>query len=45
MNKQAGKGDKPRNCYSKTFKDNYDLIDWSKKDDSKNTSTIRRKHK
>ena len=26
---QAGKGDKPRNCFSKSFKDNYDEIDWS----------------
>jgi hypothetical protein len=24
----AGKGDKPRNCFSSDFKDNYDLIDW-----------------
>lgn len=28
-NKGAGKGDAPRNCFSKEFKDNYDLIDWS----------------
>lgn len=26
----AGKGDKPRNCFSKDFKDNYDLIVWRK---------------
>lgn len=24
----AGKGDKPRNCFTKKFKDNYDEIDW-----------------
>lgn len=24
----AGKGDKPRNCFSKQFKDNFDLIKW-----------------
>ena len=24
----AGKGDKPRNCYSKRFKDNYSQINW-----------------
>lgn len=24
----AGKGDKPRNCFSKQFKDNYDQIKW-----------------
>lgn len=23
-----GKGDKPRNCFSKQFQDNYDSIDW-----------------
>lgn len=28
-NKGAGKGDSPRNCFSKEYKDNYDLIDWS----------------
>jgi hypothetical protein len=27
---QAGKGSKPRNCFSKKFKDNYDEIDWGK---------------
>ena len=27
----AGKGDKPRNCFSKKFKDNYDDIDWGRK--------------
>lgn len=25
----AGKGDKPRNCFSKKFKDNYDEINWN----------------
>lgn len=29
-NTGAGKGDAPRNCFSKQFKDNYDAIDWSK---------------
>jgi len=28
-NQGAGKGDRPRNCFSKKFKDNYDEIDWS----------------
>lgn len=27
----AGKGDKPRSCFSKSFKNNYDLIKWEKK--------------
>jgi len=26
-----GKGDKPRNCFSKKYKENYDDIDWNKK--------------
>lgn len=25
-----GKGDTPRNCFSKKFKDNYELINWNK---------------
>ncbi len=25
----AGKGDKPRNCFSKQYKNNYDQINWS----------------
>lgn len=24
-----GKGSKPRNCFSKSFRDNFDEIDWS----------------
>ena len=24
----AGKGDAPRNCFSKKFRDNYDFIKW-----------------
>lgn len=27
-NSSAGKGDAPRNCFSKKFKENYDQIDW-----------------
>ena len=27
-NKGAGKGDKPRNCFSDRFKNNYDSIVW-----------------
>jgi hypothetical protein len=32
----AGKGDSPRNCFSKQFKDNYDLINWSKHKQNEN---------
>jgi hypothetical protein len=31
MPNDAGKGDKPRNCFSKDFKDNYDCIVWRNK--------------
>ena len=27
----AGKGDSPRNCFSKIFKKNYEKIDWKSK--------------
>ncbi len=27
-NNGAGKGDKPRNCFSQSFKNNYDSINW-----------------
>lgn len=26
----AGKGDNPRNCFSKNFKNNFDQINWNK---------------
>jgi hypothetical protein len=28
---QNGKGDKPRSCFSRQFKDNFDSIDWTPK--------------
>ena len=30
-----GKGDKPRNCFSKSYKKNYDSINWGKKKSKK----------
>lgn len=36
----AGKGDKPRNCFSKTYKSNFDQIKWGKK---KKTTTLKKK--
>lgn len=33
-----GKGDSPRNCFSKQFKNNYDDISW---DNSKSTDSLR----
>jgi hypothetical protein len=32
-NNMAGKGDSPRNCFSKKYRDNYDLINWNKKEE------------
>jgi hypothetical protein len=32
----AGKGDKPRNCFSKKYKENYENINWNKKSDCDN---------
>ena len=32
-NNGAGKGDKPRNCFSDRFKENYDSINWSEEKD------------
>ena len=30
----AGKGDKPRNCFSKKYKNNYDDINWKGSQDN-----------
>lgn len=38
QNNQAGKGDKPRNCFSKQFKENYENINWGK--NKKDNGTI-----
>lgn len=35
----AGKGSKPRNCFSKDFKNNYDSINWKKEDKKCPTNT------
>jgi hypothetical protein len=37
---QNGKGDKPRNIFSKNFRDNYDEIFWGKRD--KKSESFRR---
>jgi hypothetical protein len=34
-NNQAGKGDAPRNCFSSKYRENYDLINWNKKENEK----------
>jgi hypothetical protein len=31
----AGKGDKPRSCFSSRFRDNFDEIKWTSKDKKK----------
>jgi hypothetical protein len=28
----AGKGDKPRSCFSQEYRDNYDSINWNRKE-------------
>ena len=28
----AGKGDRPRNCFSQKYRDNYDSINWDRKE-------------
>lgn len=32
-----GKGDDPRNCFSESFKKNFDKIDWRKKPEQKHS--------
>ncbi len=32
----AGKGDKPRNCFTDKFRSNYNLIIWNKNNQTKN---------
>jgi hypothetical protein len=39
LKNEAGKGDRPRNCFSDKFRDNYDLINWSKRSNSKSKDT------
>ena len=41
-NKEAGKGDSPRNCFSNRFKENFDSINWS---DEKDKSLIKKELK
>jgi hypothetical protein len=41
-NNGSGKGDKPRNCFSDSFKQNYDSINWS---DEKDKSLIKKELK
>ena len=36
-----GKGDAPRNCFSKQFKDNYETINWSKKKNSAQANRVK----
>jgi hypothetical protein len=45
-NNGAGKGDKPRNCFSNRFKENYDSINWSdEKDKSLIKKELKNKHR
>ena len=40
----AGKGDKPRNCFSKKYKSNYDSINWSNISACPSCKTNMKKH-
>lgn len=37
---QAGKGDRPRNCFSNKYRNNYDLINWKKKNEKTINNTL-----
>jgi hypothetical protein len=39
----SGKGDKPRNCFSKQFKDNFDQIKWLSKNIKKDLDVTGKK--
>jgi hypothetical protein len=41
----AGKGDKPRNCFSKQFKENFDVINWPSKENKEIRNYIVKKGK
>jgi hypothetical protein len=41
----AGKGDKPRNCFSKKFKENFDQIKWPKTTESNDIKVKKTKQK
>jgi hypothetical protein len=43
--KSAGKGDKPRNCFSQKYRDNFDLINWKNKNKNCNVTESKRKYK
>lgn len=40
----AGKGSRPRNCFSKNFKNNYDSIRWNKENLKHEKRKPRQKH-
>jgi hypothetical protein len=39
-NNSAGKGCRPRNCFSKKYRDNYDSINWNKKQNNNEKNEI-----
>lgn len=41
----AGKGSKPRNCFSKEFKKNFDVINWATKENREIRNYIVKKGK
>ena len=45
MTNNAGKGSRPRNCFSKSFRDNYELIFNTQKPLTKSKVTVKPKAK
>lgn len=39
-NSEAGKGDRARNCFSQKYRDNFDSINWDKKQKKENEKII-----
>lgn len=37
----AGKGSKPRSCFSKDFKENFETIEWNKNEHLKNCREVK----
>lgn len=37
-NNEAGKGDSPRSCFSQQYRENYNLINWNKKNEDEDYS-------
>ena len=43
--KEAGKGDKPRGGFSRSYRDNYDVIKWEDADKCPNAQNVKKNSK